>query len=342
MAQTAFVHSSEQEPHRIRTKQILKKHPEVRNLIGKNPYTFLVILGLVGLQLGLAFLVKDQAWWVVLLVAYGIGAFADHALFVTIHEVSHNLLFKRKAFNTLAGIIANIPSVIPTSVSFQRYHLKHHSFQGIQELDGDLPYEWEVKITGRSTIMKALWLLLYPVVQITRTFRLKEIKPIDGWVILNFLVLAVTDSLILYFWGWGSVIYLFIGFVFSVGLHPLGGRWVQEHFLTVPGSNQETYSYYGNFNIINMDIGHHNEHHDFPSIPWNNLKKLKNTAPEFYDSLHSHTSWTKLWLKFLFDKNITLHSRVIRENRGSVTIIDIATPDTDLIADEEADKKKSA
>jgi sphingolipid delta-4 desaturase len=342
MAQTDFVYSVEQEPHRTRTKVILKEHPEVRNLIGKNPYTFLVILGVVALQLTLAYVLKDQAWWMILLVAYCVGAFADHALFVTIHEVSHNLLFKGKAWNTLAGIVANIPSIVPTSVSFQRYHLKHHSFQGIHELDGDLPYQWEAKITGKSTIMKALWLLFYPVVQIARTFRLKEIKPIDGWVITNFLVLAVTDSLILYFWGWPAIIYLFICFVFSVGLHPLGGRWIQEHFLTIPGSNQETYSYYGSFNKINMDIGYHNEHHDFPSIPWNNLRKLKSTAPEYYDSLHSHNSWTKLVLQFLFDKNVTLHSRVVRENRGAVPITDVSTPDTDLIQINTADKKQFA
>jgi hypothetical protein len=53
MAQTDFVYSQEQEPHRTRTKVILKEHPEVRNLIGKNPYTFLVILGVVALQLTL-------------------------------------------------------------------------------------------------------------------------------------------------------------------------------------------------------------------------------------------------------------------------------------------------
>ncbi|RZM17636.1 MAG: fatty acid desaturase, partial [Pedobacter sp.] len=44
--QTDFVRSTASEPHRIRTRQILKSHPEIKKLIGqKNPTTFWVTLG---------------------------------------------------------------------------------------------------------------------------------------------------------------------------------------------------------------------------------------------------------------------------------------------------------
>ena len=36
-----FAFSNEREPHRDRTKQLLASHPELREKIGKNPYTFL-------------------------------------------------------------------------------------------------------------------------------------------------------------------------------------------------------------------------------------------------------------------------------------------------------------
>ncbi len=77
---TDFVHSVKQEPHRLRTKQILQQHPEVRKLIGKNKYTFFAILGIVLAQCTLAWAVKDQSWWIVVGVAYLLGAFADHSL----------------------------------------------------------------------------------------------------------------------------------------------------------------------------------------------------------------------------------------------------------------------
>ena len=122
----------------------------------------------------------------------------------------------------------------------------------------------------------------------------------------------------------------FISFFFSVGLHPLGARWIQEHYLT-HNEEQETYSYYGSFNKIAFNVGFHNEHHDFPSVPWNKLPQIKKTAPGFYNSLISHNSWTKLFLRFLFDKEISLFSRIVRKNRGNVIITDESRPDTDLI-----------
>ena len=63
--------------------------------------------------------------------------------------------------------------------------------------------------------------------------------------------------------------YLFASFFFSVGAHPLGARWIQEHYVLFPG--QETNDYYGPLNRFQMNIGYHNEHHDFPSVPWNRL-----------------------------------------------------------------------
>ncbi len=53
-----------------------------------------------------------------------------------------------------------------------------------------------------------------------------------------------------------------------------------------------------------------------PSIPWNKLPQIKKTAPGYYDSLVSHKSWTKLFFRFLFDKEISLYSRVVRKDRG--------------------------
>ncbi|MEI9934851.1 MAG: fatty acid desaturase [Ferruginibacter sp.] len=140
-----FILSTSSEPHRIRTKLILKDHPQVRKLIGKNPLTIFAIIGLVAFQITGAFLLADKSWWWVFGAAYFLGAFADHSLFVMIHECAHRLLFKNQAANRWAGMLANIPQIFPSSVSFERYHIKHHAFQGIHELDADLPNRWEAK-----------------------------------------------------------------------------------------------------------------------------------------------------------------------------------------------------
>jgi sphingolipid delta-4 desaturase len=111
----------------------------------------------------------------------------------------------------------------------------------------------------------------------------------------------------------------------------LGARWIQEHYLVLDRS-QETYSYYGSLNGINMNVGYHNEHHDMPSVPWNNLPKLKAMAPEYYDNLLYHKSFVKLFFQFLFSQEIGLFSRIIRKERGNVPLSDNSTPDIAVLS----------
>ena len=314
-----FSYSNEPEPHKIRTRQILKEHPEIRKFIGRNPYSFLIILLVVGLQIFISYLLKDSAWWIALIAAYFIGAFANHTLFVLIHECAHNLIFKNRSLNTISGIIADIPNVVPSSVSFKTYHLKHHSYQGHYYYDADLASKWEAKFIGSRFGGKAFWELFFPVFQALRPPRLKDIKFFSIWTLVNWIVVFSVDALIIIYFGTTSFLYILFSFFFSIGFHPLGARWIQEHFLTYPP--QETYSYYGILNIPALNVGYHNEHHDFPSIPWNNLPKLKNAAPEFYNTLFFHKSWFKLWLKFLFDKRLSLYSRMVRNNKDEVSTV---------------------
>jgi len=314
----SFRWSHDSEPHKQRTKEIIKQHPEIRQLIGKNPYTFLVILLCVGVQVTLAWVLKDQSWWWVLPASYLIGAFACHTLFVCIHECARNLIFKNRTLNTIAGIIANLPLLLPSSVSFQKYHLKHHSFQGVEELDADMPYRWEARLINNRFLGKAVWLLFYPIFQMLRPVRLKEINLFDKWTFINWIVQFTFTGLVIYFLGWKSFVFLMASFFFSVGLHPLGARWIQEHFLT--HGDQETKSYYGVLNTVNLNVGFHNEHHDFPSVPWNKLPNIKKYASGYYDTLGSHKSYTILLLQFLFNRKLSVFSRMARNNRGKTKL----------------------
>jgi sphingolipid delta-4 desaturase len=325
-----FFHSEESEPHRVRTKKMLGEFPHVRDLIGKNPYTMLVILGIVGSMLALAWVLRDQSWWLIFAAAYLYGAFANHALFVMIHECVHLLLFKSRTANRVAGMVANLPHLVPGYASFEKYHIKHHSFQGIHELDADLPNKWEAKLINNYFLGKVLWLFFFPVFQSTRVSRLKELNLFDGLLIINIAVQLVFNVAIWYFMGWHALGFLFMSFWFSIGLHPVGARWVQEHYL-VQDETQETFSYYGPLNRVAFNVGYHNEHHDFPSIPWNRLPELKQTAPEYYETLYYHKSWTRLFFRFLFDKEISLFHRIVRKDRGRVALTDVSKPDEELV-----------
>ncbi len=313
-----FTYSNSEEPHIQRTKAIIKKYPQIKDLMGRYPKTFIYALAIVIAQLGIAYYVKDQSWWMVLIVAYAIGAFANHALFVLIHEFSHNMVFKSKIPNLLGGIMCDIPNAFPSSVSFRKYHLKHHAFQGHYDIDADLASKWEAKLIGSKFIGKSLWLLLFPLFQALRPPRLKEIQFQSIWVWINLVTVLAVDIAILILIGPMALLYLVASFFFSVGLHPLGARWVQEHYLVAPP--QETYSYYGPLNKLSFNVGYHNEHHDFSFVPWVNLPKIRSIAPDFYNNLVYHESWTKLWLRFIFDNELSLFSRVLRSDKGGLSV----------------------
>ncbi|HTT68914.1 MAG TPA: hypothetical protein VMF70_12895, partial [Gemmatimonadales bacterium] len=55
-------------------------------------------------------------------------------------------------------------------------------------------------------------------------------------------------------------------------------------------------------------------------------------APEVYGSLASHTSWARLLWRFLFDRDLTLFARVVRQNRDRVALDDPVTPDVEAKA----------
>jgi sphingolipid delta-4 desaturase len=315
-AMQADFHQSEfDQPHPQRTRAILKAHPEVRGLMSRNPYTALVALLVLLVQTSIAYAMGQlgpNAWWISLIVAYCVGAFANHCTYVIIHDATHNLVFRSKFLNKMTAIVADLPNLFPGAISFGVYHLKHHAHQGDYESDADIPNQWEARLIGDKWFGKALWLLFFPFFQLTRPPRLRAIVMWSGWTVVNVLCAIAFDIGVVYLCGWSGLFYLVCSFFFSIGLHPVGARWVQEHYTLDP--EQETFSYYGPINRLALNVGYHNEHHDFPSISWNNLPKLRAMAPEFYDTLKYHTSWSRLLLQFLFDKRYTLFSRVERPN----------------------------
>lgn len=309
----AFHQSEWDQPHPARTRAILRAHPEVRQLIGRNPFTAAIMLLVFSTQTAIAFVMGRfgwSYWWLSLLIAFCLGAFLNHSMYVIIHDATHNLVFKRKSWNKLVAIFADLPNLLPGAIGFGVYHLQHHAHQGDYDSDADMPNRWEARLIGNKWYRKALWLLLFPFFQLTRPPRLKAITMWSRWSFVNFLAATAYDAALIYFCGWPGLLYLGFSFLLSIGLHPVGARWIQEHYTY--DSSQETFSYYGPINLIALNVGYHNEHHDFPSIPWNRLPTLRVLAPESYETLKYHTSWSRLLVDFIFDKRYSLFSRVER------------------------------
>lgn len=297
------------EPHFQRRKEIMKKHPEVTKLFGVDPNLKYWTIALVAVQMTVALFVGQLHWALFLVVTYVVGATISHALFLAIHEITHDLAFKKKKWNDWLALIANLPIVFPYAMSFKTYHALHHWDQGKDGVDVDIPTEVEAKLF-RGFIGKFLWFLNQIVFYAVRPVFVKPIK-LTKWQVYNLIFQVAVMAVYLPFAGWSGLLYLGLSLVLAGSLHPTSGHFISEHYVFEEG--QETYSYYGPLNAITFNVGYHNEHHDFPTIPGSRLPKLKKMAPEFYDSLHSYNSWTKVILDFLFRKDVTLYSRTKRK-----------------------------
>ena len=295
--------------HIQRARQILKKHPEVKLLQGPEIMSKYITTALVTVQFGCAVYASHLEWYTYALLVYSIGATITQALFLATHELSHNLFFYKDWKNRVFSIFANLPIPIPFAIAFKSYHLDHHRKLGCRGIDTDIPTELEA-IYFKGTCLKFFWLACQIVAYSVRPPCIKTLK-ITSWLIANVVCQLSFNALIIYLYGWAPVVYFLISVIIAGGLHPCSGHFISEHYMVETATEQSTFSYYGFLNYLTWNVGYHNEHHDFPKIPWSRLPKLNCIAHDFYDSLEKYDSWIQLLIDFVSIDKITLKSRRI-------------------------------
>ncbi|KAL0942818.1 dihydroceramide delta(4)-desaturase [Colletotrichum truncatum] len=327
-----------EEPHRTRRLAIIKAHPEVTKLCGPEPLTKYVVAGVVAMQVFWAWYLRDASFWSwkFWIVGYVFGATANQNLFLAIHEISHNLAFRSPMANRIFAIFANLPIGVPYSASFRvstddttargrPYHLTHHKSLGVDGLDTDLPTALEAVFLD-SILGKAFFCTFQIFFYAIRPMTVYSI-PLTWLHYLNIAVQLSFDYLIYSLWGGTAVMYFLISSFLAGSLHPLAGHFIAEHYVyeTVSPAQRdpsntipvpETFSYYGPLNFLTYNVGLHNEHHDFPAVPWTKLHALREIASEFYEDLPYHQSWTYVIWRFIWDENVGMTCRVKRKQGG--------------------------
>jgi sphingolipid delta-4 desaturase len=285
------------EPHYARRKMILDKHPEIKTLMKLDPSSFWLTVTLIIIQTYMCYLVQDMNFWPLFALTYAFGGVIANAFFVLVHDLTHFTAFRSKKANQFTAILANLGNGIPTAMAFQKFHSDHHMYLGRPNMDPDMPCSYEISFF-RTSIRKVLHIIILLAWYVVRPYCQGNKAP-TFMEIINIIVIIAWDALIFSLFGWKAIFYLVIGSVSALGPNPVGWRYFAEHFEYISG--QDTYSYYGPFNIIMLNVGYHVEHHDFPNIPWRNLPKVKEMAPEFYDTLPDHNSYILIVWKYICD-----------------------------------------
>lgn len=237
----------------------------------------LLCLLVVAVQLGLALWLSEASWPLVAALAYCVGGTVNHTQFVLMHDLTHFAGYDSIALNKVMAILVNLATGVPSAIAFGKHHADHHRHLGVKGLDPDIATEGEVRLVGRSWVLKLLFGAflfvpygLRPLVVHPKAPCLLELANVATALGFDWLV---------YRWGGGMALaYVLLSTAFSMSvLHPCTLHILAEHYEYVAG--MDTCDYLGPLNIPNLNMGYHIEHHDFPMIPWFNLPRLRQLAP---------------------------------------------------------------
>ena len=251
-----------------------------------------------------------------LAVAYAVGATLTQALFLAIHELTHNLFFASPARNRAFAILVNLPVGVPFCAAFRGYHLEHHAHQGVEGVDTDLPSALERRLargplaTPRASLQIVARACLLPRApaaadgaprgQPGRAARLRRAARARGGG-ARCATCGCACS-----WRAAPPVR---------GALPLGAPAPSRR--GAPGDGRRRRAA-GDLLLLRPaqrahgNVGYHNEHHDFPAVPWSRLPALTRLAPEFYDGLATCDSWPGAIWAYVARADMGPHRRVTR------------------------------
>ena len=237
--------------HARRRRAILKKYPQIRQLMHHDQKFKWHCLAVVTIQLVSFFIISyilldgfslmsnryyynNNLHWS--LRTFGLFLFGflvtcplNHMLVIAIHDIAHNQAFGSDHFlaNRLFGMVVSLPTTLPISFGFYKYHKDHHAYLG-RVADTDLPFEWEGRLIN-TPLRKVLHLIIYPMMFAIRPSLISP-KPTHWLDVFTFAVQIGFDYLLYQCMGATMTIYIFFC-TGLVGIHPIGTHVLTEHFV---------------------------------------------------------------------------------------------------------------
>jgi fatty acid desaturase len=128
--------------HASRRQAILRDHPDVRGLIGSNPWTSLIGVATVILHTTACILIQrdDIPWYFAVLLGYFFGPVCKMYQFAVCHDICHGTagdwLERHDLAKRTAMQLFTLPAIGGTMHAYYDFqHLGHHAFLGAQSMD---------------------------------------------------------------------------------------------------------------------------------------------------------------------------------------------------------------
>jgi sphingolipid delta-4 desaturase len=267
--------------HSSRRAKLLSTHPELRSLMQVDPsFKYVAALSAIT-QLIVSYWLNDKPIWFVVLMGCFIGPLFNVSIANAIHEIVHDLAIDGSALaNKVFGNFINFALAWPMSGEYYRTHRNHHAYLG-SDLDVKYPTVEEALKYDQDVWSRVKFILNHPLAFGERWCdNLKE--QLTDYMVWNSRTVYAFDVVILFVFGWKSLLYLLISFWMNDSVFILGSMNYLDHWVSDDGIPY-TCSHYGMINLINYNIGYHREHHDMPNIPGRYLVLVYKYAKEHYD-----------------------------------------------------------
>jgi len=112
-------------------------------------------------------------------------------------------------------MVSNCVQGIPSAITFKKYHLEHHYYQGLDDIDMDIPTNWEGTVFN-TTIKKIFWVILQPAFYALRPLFVRP-KPVCLKSAINVVSTLLFDAIFAYVFGIKAMLFNVLGTLLGMG-----------------------------------------------------------------------------------------------------------------------------
>ena len=226
---------------------------------------------LIAIGATIAICIAADHWVITVLGIWIIGFFQFTLGEILTHEASHWNLFATRRLNDHAELILTLPFFF-TLADYRREHIEHHQLLSTRKEQLYHDYDY-LGLMSENVNWVWIW-FIRPIVGYAGLFYLRsliEISAARSWLKIGiFWLFVIAAAIATNTWHY-LILYWIVPILWSYSSFFYWSE-IEDHFNTRTG----TRSNIGSMNLLIHNSGFHHTHHQYPTIPWYNLRMAHN------------------------------------------------------------------